>query len=93
MSIQTAADKTSLYCVLVLHQSSALDLLLTMTMMLPLPLLCLVTMAWTHRSNVSGSEGKPGQRKGRVGSPAGDGVYEYIICFLSSCHVMLCHVM
>ena len=74
MSIQTAADKTSLYCVLVLHQSSALDLLLTMTVMLPLPLLCLVTMAWTHRSHVSGSEGKPGQREG-VGSPAGDGVY------------------
>ena len=72
MSIQTAADKTSLYCVvLVLHQSSALDLLLTMTMRLPLPLLCLVTLAWTHRSHVSGSEG--------VGSPAGDGVYFYII--------------
>ena len=67
MSIQTAADKTSLYCVLVLHQSSVLALLLTMMVMLPLPLLCLVTLAWTHRSHVSGSEG--------IGSPAGDGVY------------------
>ena len=74
MSIQTAADNTSLYCVLVLHQSSALELLLTMTVMLPLPLLCLVTLAWTHRSHVSGSAGKPGQTEG-VGSPAGDGVY------------------
>ena len=86
MSIQAAADKTSLYCVLstsAIHQSSAL--LLTMTVMLPLPLLCLVTLAWTHRSHVSGSEG--------IGSPAGDGVYFYIIiCFLSSCHVMSCHV-
>ena len=86
MSIQTAADNTSLYSV---HQSSAL--LLTMTVMRPLPLLCLVTMAWTHRSHVSGSEDKPGQRE-VVGSPAGDGVYFYIICFLSSCDVMSCEV-